>query len=104
MGNFQSTITFSKEDGITISAEGEGKPIKPGETLQFEKFIIEEGDNWQDLLFSYGEQIAKTHNIKPKEIGKWKGWGTWDYFGHDFTIEDVKSNMAQIKALNVDEI
>ena len=96
---FRASITFSKEDGITISAEGEGKPIKPGETVQFEKFIIEEGDNWQDLLFSYGEQIAKIHNIKPKEIGKWNGYGTWDYFGRDFTYEDVKSNTVQIKGI-----
>jgi alpha-galactosidase len=53
------------------------------------------------MLFSYGKQIAKVLNINPKEIGKWKGWGTWDYFGHDFTIDDIKSNMQQIKALNV---
>lgn len=99
---FRASISFSKEKGITISAEGEGKPIKPGETLQFEKFVVEEGTNWQDMLFSYGKQIAKVHNISPKEIGKWKGWGSWDYFGHDFTIEDIKSNMQQIKALNVD--
>jgi len=99
---FRASIAFSKENGITISAEGEDKPIKPGETLQFEKLVIEEGDNWQDLLYDYGNQIAKIHNIKPKEIGKWKGYGTWDYFGHNFTIDDVTSNMAQIKALNVE--
>jgi alpha-galactosidase len=98
---FRASIAFSKENGITISADGEGKPIKPGETLQFEKLVIEQGTNWQDLLFDYGKQIAKTQNIKPKEIGKWKGYGTWDYFGHDFTIDDINSNLAQIKALNV---
>jgi len=98
---FRASIAFSKKDGITITADGEGKPIEPGAAIQFEKFVIERGDSWQDLLFSYGEQIAKIHNIKPKEIGKWKGWGTWDYFGHDFTIEDVRSNMEQIKALHV---
>lgn len=98
---FRASISFSKENGIAISAEGEGKPIKPGETLQFEKFVIETGKNWQDMLFSYGEQIAKVHNIKEKEIGKWKGWGSWDYFGHDFTIGDIQSNMQQMKALNV---
>ena len=98
---FRASIAFSKEHGITISADGEDKPIKPGETLQFEKLVIEQGTNWQDLLFDYGKQIAKTQNIKPKEIGKWKGYGTWDYFGHDFTMDDINSNLAQIKALNV---
>jgi alpha-galactosidase len=96
---FRASITFSKESGITISAEGENKPIRPGETIQFENLVIEEGDNWQDLLFDYGKQIAKIHNIKPKEIGEWKGFGTWDYFGHDFTYEDVKSNTEQIKKI-----
>lgn len=96
---FRASIAFSKENGITISAEGEDKPIKPGETLQFEKLVIEEGDNWQDLMFGYGEQIAKIQNIQPKEVGKWNGYGTWDYFGHDFTIEDVASNMMHTKAL-----
>jgi len=86
---FRASIAFSKENGITVSAEGEGKPIKPGETLHFEKLVIEEGDNWQDMLFAYGEQIAKIQNIKPKEIGKWKGWGSWDYYGHDFTFDDI---------------
>jgi len=99
---FRASITFSKENGITVSAEGENKPIKPGETIQFEKLVIEEGENWQDLLFDYGKQIAKIQNIKPKEIGKWNGYGTWDYFGHDFTIEDVTSNMEQTKALYAD--
>jgi len=96
---FRASIAFSKENGITISAEGEDKPIKPGETLQFEKLVIEEGANWQDMMFAYGEQIAKIQNIQPKEIGKWNGYGTWDYFGHDFTIEDVTSNMMHTKAL-----
>jgi len=96
---FRASIAFAKESGITISAEGEDKPIKAGETIQFEKFVIEEGDNWQDMLFGYGEQIAKIQNIKPKEIGKWNGYGTWDYFGHDFTLEDVTSNMKLTKEL-----
>jgi len=99
---FRASITFSKENGIMISAEGEDKPIKPGQTIQFEKLVIEVGDNWQDMLFGYGEQIAKIQNIKPKEIGRWNGYGTWDYFGHDFTIEDVTSNMELTKALYAD--
>lgn len=98
---FRASITFSKENGIVITAPGEHKPIKPGETLQFEKLVVEKGKNWQDLLFGYGKQIAKVQNIKPKEIGHWRGWGSWDYYGHDFTIEDIRSNMEHMKALNV---
>jgi len=98
---FRASITFSKENGVTISAEGENKPIKPGETIEFEKFVIETGDNWQDMMFGYGEQIAKIHSIKPQETGKWKGWGSWDYYGHNYTMEDITSNMEQLKALNI---
>jgi alpha-galactosidase len=97
---FRAAIAFSKENGLIVSASGEGKPINPGETIQFEKFVIEESSDWQDLLFSYGEQIAKINNIKPQEIGRWKGWGSWDYLGHDFSVEDITSNMEQIKAID----
>jgi alpha-galactosidase len=96
---FRASIAFSKENGIEIKADGEDKPIKAGETLLFEKLVLEEGTDWQDMMFSYGKQIAETHNIKPKEIGKWNGYGTWDYFGHDFTYVDVKSNMELTKSL-----
>ena len=99
---FRPEISFSKENGITIVADGENKPIKPGETIEFEKIIVEEGDNWQDMLFAYGEQIAKIQKIEPKEIVQWKGWSTWDYYGQKFTDEEIKLNIEQLKALKTD--
>ena len=99
---FRPEISFSKENGITIFAEGENKPIKPGETVEFEKIVIEEGDNWQDMLFAYGEQIAKIQNIEPRDLVQFKGWSTWDYYGQKFTDEDIKMNVEQLQALTTD--
>jgi len=99
---FRPEISFSKEKGIAIFSEGENKPIKPGETIQFEKLVVEEGDNWQDMLFAYGEQIAKIQKIEPIELKQFKGWSTWDYYGQKFTDKEIKMNIEQLKALNVD--
>ncbi len=99
---FRTNISYTKENGIVITAEGEGKPIKAGETILLEKLVFEQGENWQNMMYNYGQQIAKIQNIQPKEIGKWKGWGSWDYYGHNFTMEDIMSNINQIKAMNID--
>lgn len=98
---FQAKIAFSKAGGITIVADGENKPIKPGETLNFEKIVVETGTNWQDMLYGYGEQIAKHHNIKPKKIIPFKGWSTWDYYGGNFTEKEIEMNTKLIKEMNV---
>lgn len=94
---FRAVISFSKEKGITIEAEGENKPIKSGETIHFEKFVFESGNSWQDLMFEYGKQIAKIQYIKPKKIVQFKGWSTWDYYGQRFTDKEIKMNIDMLK-------
>lgn len=98
---FRSYISFDKAKGITIVAEGEKKPVKPGETIYFEKIVLEKGTNWQDLLYSYGEQIAKVQNIKPKKIEHFTGWSTWDYYGQRFTDKEIKMNIDELKATTI---
>jgi alpha-galactosidase len=99
---FRPEITFSKEQGITIFADGENKPIKPGETIQFEKIVVETGSNWQDMLYAYSDQIAKVQNIQPKKINQFKGWSTWDYYGQRFNDKDIAMNIKLLKELKVD--
>jgi alpha-galactosidase len=99
---FRASISFSKDKGITIVADGENKPIKPGETIQFEKLVLENGNNWQDMLYAYGEQIAKIQNIKPKTMIQFKGWSTWDYYGQKFTDKEIKMNIEELKKLSKD--
>jgi len=99
---FQAKISHTKSKGITISAKGENKPIKPGETINFEKFIVETGTDWQDMLFGYGEQIAKYHNIAPKKIIPFKGWSPYDYYGGEFTDKEIEINIKNLKEMGVD--
>lgn len=99
---FRLEISYNEEKGIKIYAEGENKPIKPGEKIQFEKFVVEEGDNWQDMLYAYGEQIAKVQMIKPKKIVQFKGWSTWDYYGQRFTEKEISMNIQKIKDLTAE--
>jgi alpha-galactosidase len=94
---FLPYIHYSPEKGIVIKADGEKKPVKPGETIEFEKFVITNGESWQDLMFDYGTEIAKEHNIKPKEPVELKGWSTWDYYGRVYDTKDVYKNIDRLK-------
>ncbi len=99
---FQAKIAYSKRNGLIIKADGENKPIKPGETIQFERFVIENGTNWQDMMFGYGEEIAKYHKITPKKIIPFKGWATWDYYAKNFTDKEIEMNTKLLKDLDLD--
>jgi alpha-galactosidase len=93
---FLPYIRYNYKEGVVITANGEGKPIKPGETIEFEKILLDSSNSWQDLMFRYGEEIAKQHAIKPKEILQLKGWSTWDYYGRVFDTKDVIKNVDQL--------
>ena len=99
---FRPYITFSKEEGITISANGENKPVLPGETISFEKIVVEEGTNWQDMLFDYGKQIAEVQEIEPKEIRQFKAWSTWDYYGRNYNSNDIRQNVEMLEGSGLD--
>ncbi len=94
---FMPYIHYSKK-GFVITAVGENKPIKPGETIEFEKIILTKGESWQDLMFGYGTEIAKEHNIKPKEPVNLKGWSTWDYYGRVYDTKDVYKNIDKLNS------
>lgn len=87
---------YNKENDVVIKAFGEKKPIKPGESILFEKIIDIKNESWQDLLFAYGEEIANEHKIEPKESLQLNGWSTWDYYGRVYNTKDVINNIDQI--------
>jgi len=99
---FRPYISFSKEDGISMNADGENKPIAPGETIEFEKIVLEESDSWQDILFSYGEQVAGIQEIEARKIIQFKGWSTWDYYGRDYNDLDIYNNIDQLELSGID--
>ena len=90
---FMPYIHYNSQKDIVIKAFGEKKPIKPGETIYFERIVETQNDSWQDLMFNYGEEIAKEHQIKPKKSLELKGWSTWDYYGR---VYDTKENSPRI--------
>jgi len=89
---------YNKDNDVVIKAFGEKKPIKPGESILFEKIIEIKNESWQDILFAYGEEIANEHKIKPKESLQLNGWSTWDYYGRVYNTKDVINNIDQIAA------
>ena len=100
---FMPYIHF-RNNCFMITAVGESKPIKPGETIEFEKILLTNGESWQDLMFGYGTEIAKEHNIKPKETVNLKGWSTWDYYGRVYDTKDVYKNIDKLKSEHVANI
>lgn len=94
---FLPYLSFDEETGFVIRVDGERKPLEPGETISFEKLVHSKGSSWQDLMFNHATNIAKEHNIKEKEQPHYKGWATWDYYGRNFTKEDVINNIDQLK-------
>ncbi len=93
---FLPYIHYEMGKGIVITANGEKKPVKPGETIEFEKLIVSEGDSWQDLMFDYGKEIAREQKIEAKEPKYFKGWSTWDYYGRVYDTKDVIRNIDQL--------
>ena len=78
---------------LIVRASGEGRVVKPGETVDMEKVWLAQNADWQDLLFAYADRIAAENNIRLNHPKPCVGWATWDYFGRDWTYGDVVANM-----------
>ena len=88
---------FTLKDGaIEIWSDGEGRQLKPGETIQYEQIVLKRGDNWLDMLNQFGSAIAAENGITKLKPADFKGWATWDYYGRVFTDEDIYGNMAAL--------
>lgn len=99
---FLPYIHYNVKKGIVITANGENKPINPGETLEFEKLVLSESDSWQDIMLNYGKEIAKEHKIKTKDLVYFKGWSTWDYYGRIYSTKDIIENIDQLTTDGLD--
>ncbi len=93
---FLPYIHFDRKKGIIITAVGEHKPLKPGETITFEKIVLSKGESWQDLMYNYGTEIAKEQKIKTKEPVNLEGWSTWDYYGRVYDTKDIFKNIDKL--------
>jgi alpha-galactosidase len=87
------------QNTIRVWSNGEGKQLKPGETIQYEQIVLRRGNDWVDLLNQFGSAIAKENGVEKLKKVDFKGWGSWDYYGSNFTVEDLQQNMEKIKKI-----
>jgi alpha-galactosidase len=91
-----------KEGAIEIWSHGEGKQLKPGQTIQYEQIVLKHSDDWLALLDQFGAAIAVENGISKLKPADYKGWATWDYYGRVFTEQDVFKNMDALNKLTPD--
>ncbi|MEN8203128.1 MAG: glycoside hydrolase family 36 protein [Bacteroidota bacterium] len=87
-------------DSIMVSADADGKIIKAGEKQNFEKLVMIHGDHWQTLLDHYAREIAMENGINGTKEIEYRGWSTWDYYGRNFTLEDIVQNIEAIEKID----
>ena len=91
---------FSLEGNtFQIRSEGEGKQLRPGESVPYERIVLRIASDWQTLLESLGQAIAVENGIGELKDVEFKGWATWDYYGRIFTVDDILGNLREMKAL-----
>ena len=91
---------FTLNDGaIEIWSHGEGKQLKPGQSIQYEQIVLKRSDDWLALLDQFGAAIAVENGISKLKPADYKGWATWDYYGRVFTDKDVYKNMDALNKL-----
>jgi alpha-galactosidase len=88
------------EAGFRVYSEGEGKQLKPGESLAYEKIVIRHASDWRDLLTRFGRAIARENGIASVKAATFTGWATWDYYGRVFSADDILNNMAELTRLH----
>ena len=96
---FLPTFTL-KEGAFVIWSSGEGKQLKPGETIHYEQIVLRHAGNWIDLLNQFGDAIAKENGIGRLKHADFKGWATWDYYAYVFAADDIRENTERIKRLS----
>ncbi len=88
-----------KDKKLMVWSDGEGKQLKPGETIQYEQIVLRRADDWLALLNQFGTAIAAENGIGKLKSLDFKGWATWDYYGAIFSAHDLQRNLEGIKKL-----
>lgn len=88
-----------RDGRLVMTADGEGRRIRSGETVSLEKIRLSEGVDWQDLLYGYADAIARALHLPPKPPRHWVGWSPWDYYARGFRTADVRGNVEALQKL-----
>jgi hypothetical protein len=81
---------------LRMTAEGEHRRLRPGETVALEKIWLADGTDWQDLMYAYAGVIARVNQVSLRLAQKRVGWSTWDYYGRKYSEADVATNLDQL--------
>ena len=94
---------FTLKDGaIEVWSNGEGKQLKPGETIRYEQIVLKRTGDWLAVLDQFGAAVAVENGITKLKPADYKGWATWDYYGRVFTDKDIYGNMDALNKLAPD--
>ena len=91
-----------KDNAFEIWSDGEGKQLKPGQTIQYEQIVLKRAGDWLAVLDQFGAAIAAENGITKLKPADYKGWATWDYYGRVFTDQDIFGNMDALNKLGAD--
>ncbi|MBV5348102.1 alpha-galactosidase, partial [bacterium] len=86
-------------NSFIVRSNGEGKQLKPGESIHYEQIVLSRASDSQNLLDSFGSAIAQENGIDKLKDVDYKGWATWDYYAYKFTDKDIYENTEKIKQL-----
>lgn len=95
---FIPAITL-EDNAFVVRSKGEGKQLKPGESIRYEQIVLTRTSDWQDLLYSFGSAIAEENGIQQLKDVDFKGWASWDYYAYKFSALDIYENSEIIKQL-----
>ena len=98
---FLPNFTLTNNTMVVWSA-GEGKQLKPGQSIQYERIVLDRASGWMDLLDRFGSAIAVENGIGKLKPADFKGWATWDYYGRVFTDKDIYGNMDALNKIAPD--
>ena len=84
---------------VGMTADGEGRRLRPGEKVRLEKLWFAQDADWQDLLYAYADEIAREQHVKLKPQPHYAGWSTWDYYGRDWRAATITDHLAALKTV-----
>jgi len=86
-------------NAFAVRSKGEGRQLKPGESIRYERIVLGRSSDWPGLLDSFGTAIAKENDIRRVKDVDFRGWATWDYYAYKFTADDILANTEQLKQI-----
>ena len=92
---FQAKLRYAA-GRVFVTGDGENRVLQAGDSISLETVWLASGADWQDLLFAYADEIARENRIRLNPPKPYVGWATWDYFGRNWTYDQVVANLETL--------